>query len=153
MNTLGYVAIPSAGGLLGALAAGPLGAGIGLGLGIAGSLLAHARAKGPAPLPGAPPASPGGPRLPAGANVDAAQKATNLMLAATSTTVPHMQILVNGAPIPKEVAFAGPAKTWLSQFQSSIGVTPTGQLDPQTRAMLVLAAPNASSLPQVTILG
>jgi len=72
--------------------------------------------------------------LPAGANMQAAQAATNLLL-------------LNG---PNEV---NPARSWLQQFQTSVGLPATGTLDATTRALLVRAVPNASRIPTPSILG
>ena len=128
------IAATLVGGVGGALAGGPIGLGIG---GIGGAIIDYARVKlgGPSPalIPGLTGAS-----LPPGANIDAANRAVTLMLLAASTG---------------HTTQAAPAKSWLTQFQSSVGLPATGSLDPQTRSLLVTAVPGAAQLPPVTILG
>ena len=69
--------------------------------------------------------------LPPGANITAATNVTKLLFVNTPNTV-------------------SAAKVQLGQFQASVGLAPTGTLDPQTRAMMVLAYPSAASLPTPT---
>lgn len=129
---------------LGALFGGPVGLAVGLAVGVGvDALLLHVKRSG-APMVMPPPGVisnamiPGAPGLPPTADRDAAFKAATLMLVAASTG---------------HTAETTPAKFWLTKFQTSIGMPGTGALDPATRAMLVLAAPNAASLPAKTVLG
>lgn len=72
--------------------------------------------------------------LPAGADINAGTTAVKLMLLGHQAEV-------------------NPARSWLSQFQSSVGLPATGAMDPATRAMLNKATPLAANLPTPTILG
>jgi hypothetical protein len=74
------------------------------------------------------------PSLPAGANIAAATNAVHLMRLGHQAEVT-------------------PAASWLSQFQTSVGLPATGRMDPTTRAYLNLATPDAASLSTPTILG
>ena len=129
------VGVTLTGALVGAMVGGPMGAGIGLTVGVViDFLILHKKTQplGTIPPPGIIAAVSAG--LPAGANTDAANRAVTMMKLGN----------------PSEV---GPAKSWLTAFQASVNLPATGQLDPTTRAMLILAVPSASSLPTPTILG
>lgn len=139
-NEIKRIAVTLLGSIGGACAGGPIGLGIG---GVGGALIDYARAKmsGPGPtamaaIPGAATTAAGS--LPPGANTDAATRAVTLMLVGAATG--HTTETV-------------PGRYWLAQFQSSVNLPSTGSLDPQTRALLTLAVPNANKLPAVTILG
>ena len=139
---------------VGFFAAGPIGLGVGvIGGAIVDIFLLRKRATllgaptvlaGAGGVPGFVPGvvaqavTPGGAGLPPGADQNAATQATILMSIGHSGEV-------------------GPAKVWLSQFQTSVGLPATGALDPATRSLLVLATAggkyDASKLPATTILG
>lgn len=149
------VAVTVTGAAVGAMIGGPVGLGIGLGIGaLIDILILRRRASGvivvpPGGVPGVPGVNPSGGvpgvpgfvpgvnpsgGLPPGANITAATNVTRLLFVNTPNTV-------------------SAAKVQLGQFQASVGLAPTGTLDPQTRAMMVLAYPSAASLPTPTALG
>jgi hypothetical protein len=167
VKTLEAVGVTVVGVGVGALIGGPVGAGIGLAAGaiIDIILLRHRRTPFGAPqgmpgqgVPGFVPGVvqqamvPGAQSLPPGADVAAASKLTALLLLAAGGSNARLQ-LDNSGPSK----FVGPATGWLKQFQASVGVPATGQLDAPTRALLVLATASgpydASKLPATTILG
>ncbi len=148
------------GSVVGALALGPIGLAIGLASGGAIDVV-RARKKKASPtgavtyvnLPSSVTGASGTP-LPTGADKDAAQKTTSLLKSALA--VPSTGMMTPKGLIPQAQGIAimsAPAKTWLIKFQTSVGLPATGQLDPRSRAMLVLADPNAQTLPPVTPLG
>jgi len=167
VKTLEAVGVTVVGVGIGALIGGPVGAGIGLATGaiIDIILLRHRRTPFGAPqdmpgqgvprfVPGVVQQAmvPGGPSLPPGADLGAASKLTALLLLAASGPTGGLQLGAAGSG-----KFIGPAKSWLGQFQSSVGLPISGQLDAPTRAFLVLATVggqyDASKLPATTILG
>jgi murein L,D-transpeptidase YcbB/YkuD len=139
------VAVTATATAVGFMTAGPVGAGVGFALGALVDLFLLRQKSTPLgalPVVGAVPPVivaqamvPGAPALPPGANLNAATKAVLLMR-------------------QQRPDFAPAAKGWLVSFQTSVGLPATGSLDPATRALLVVAVPEAATvLPAVTILG
>ncbi len=129
------VGVTLTGAAVGALIGGPMGAGIGLTVGVViDFLILHKKTQALGTIPPAGVIATVTAGLPPGANLDAANRAVTMMKLGN----------------PAEVA---PGRSWLTAFQASVNLPATGQLDPTTRAMLVLAVPGAASLPTPTILG
>lgn len=130
-------ALTATGAAIGAFVGGPIGLGVGMAIGAVCDIFILRSKAVTMPVGGTlgvvPANAPG-----ASANTTAAGNLVTLLQAAATL-----------GPEGK----AGPAKYWLQQFQTSIGVPATGVLDPQTRAALVSSVPAAANLPPTTILG
>jgi hypothetical protein len=110
---------------------GPLGLVAGLAVGGAADLLINVIS--PTPAVGTP-AAVAAAGLPAGTNIAAANNFITLARI--------------GGTYEKR-----PAQSWLSTFQTSVGLPATGTLDATSRAKLIAAVPSASTLPNPTFVG